>query len=191
MRSTDPFESVDWEDIYKRLLVEALRLSVLMSQDRVLVGTGFSAEDLVNDTISKALGGDEIRYRAERGELFKLLRTAMRRDFIDLRRKRSHQRSVHVDLTAQEAEKDARLRDHADEARGKAAALLRDVRRLVEGDLKLTEYLDAVELGCRTPAEIADVCQVGVGDIYERRRKLKKTVLAHFTGGRRDEEESA
>lgn len=191
MRSTDPFESVDWEDIYKRLLVEALRLSVLMSQDRVLVGTGFSAEDLVNDTISKALGGDEIRYRAERGELFQLLRTAMRRDFIDLRRKRSHQRNVHVDLTAQEAEKDARLRDHADEARGKAAALLRDVRRLVEGDLKLTEYLDAVELGCRTPAEIADVCQVGVGDIYERRRKLKKTVLAHFTGGRRDEEESA
>jgi DNA-directed RNA polymerase specialized sigma24 family protein len=176
MASIDPFEAVDWEDIHKRLLVEALRLSVLISQDKVLAGTGFSAEDLVTDTILKALGGDEIRYRAEKGELFQLLRTAMRRDFIDLRRKRSHQRNVHVDLTAQEAEKDARLRDHGDEARGKAAALLQDVRRLVEGDPKLTEYLEAVELGCATPAEIADVCQVDVADIYERRRKLKKTL---------------
>jgi DNA-directed RNA polymerase specialized sigma24 family protein len=161
------------------------------TQDKVLVGTGFSAEDLVNDTIVKALGGDEIRYRAERGELFQLLRTAMIRDFIDLRRKRSHQRNVHVDLTAQEAEKDARLRDRAGDERGKAAALLQDVRRLVEGDLKLTEYVEAVDLGCGTPAEIADVCQVSVGDVYERRRKLKKAVLTHFIGGRRDEEESA
>lgn len=182
MRSTDPFDNVDWEDIYKRLLAEALRLSILMSQDKVLVGTGFSAEDLVNDTILKALGGDEIRYRAERGELFQLLRTAMIRDFIDLRRKRSHQWNVHVDLSAPEAEKDARLRDHTNEERGKATALLQDVRRLVEGDTKLTEYVDAVDLGCATPAEIADVCQVGVGDIYERRRKLKKTISAHFTG---------
>lgn len=191
MHSPDPFEKVDWDDIYKRLLVEALRLSMLLSTDKVLVGTGFSAEDLVNDTIVKALGGDEIRYRVERGELFQLLRTAMIRDFIDLRRKRSHQRSVHVDLGAPEAEKDARLRDRTDEERGKATALLQDVRRLVEGDLKLTEYVDAVDLGCATPAEIADVCQVGVEDVYERRRKLKKTVLAHFTRGRRDEEESA
>ena len=188
MQSTDPFENVDWDDIYKRLLVEALRLSILISQDKVLVGTGFSAEDLVNDTIVKALGGDEIRYRAERGELFQLLRTAMIRDFIDLRRKRSHQRNVHVDLTAQEAEKDARLRDRTDEDRRKAAGLLQDVRRLVEGDSKLTDYVDAVDLGCGTPAEIADVCQVDVGDVYERRRKLKKTVLTHFIGGRRDEE---
>ncbi|MGE3577210.1 MAG: hypothetical protein AB7I25_02035 [Vicinamibacterales bacterium] len=142
----------------------------------MLAGTGFSAEDLVADTILKALGGDEIRYRAEKGELFQLLRTAMQRDFIDLRRKRSHQRNVHIDLTAQEAEKDARLRDRAGQETLKAATLLRDVRRLVEGDAKLTEYVDAVELGCVKPAEIADVCQADVKDIYERRRKLKKAL---------------
>jgi DNA-directed RNA polymerase specialized sigma24 family protein len=115
----------------------------------------------------------------------------MLRDFIDLRRRRSHQRNVHVDLTAQEAEKDARLRDRSNDESGKATAMLQDVRRLVERDPKLTEYVVAVELGCLTPAEIADVCQASVKDIYERRRKLRKTVLTHFTGGRRDEEESA
>ncbi|MCC7010054.1 MAG: hypothetical protein IT184_14705 [Acidobacteria bacterium] len=182
MAPIDPFENVDWEDIYRKLLVQALRLSVLMGRDTVLSGTGFSAEDLVSDTIVKVLGGDEIRYRAEKGELLPLLRRAMIRDFIDLRRKRSHQRNVHVDLTAEEAEKDARLRDRSDEEQRKANQLLQDVRRLVEHDQKLTEYVDAVELGCSTPAEIADLCRADVRDIYERRRKLNRVVLAHFIG---------
>lgn len=155
MRSTDPFENVDWDD--KRLLVEALRLSILISQDKVLVGTGFSAEDLVNDTIAKALGGDEFRYRAERGELFPLLRTAMLRDFIDLRRRRSHQPNVHVDLTAQEAEKDGRLRDRSNDESGKATARLQDVRRLAERDPQLTEYVDAVELASRDRRRLSGV----------------------------------
>lgn len=191
MPPTGPFESVDWEDIYRRLLVHALRLSVLMGRDKVLAGTGFSAEDLVSDTIVKALGGDEIRYRAEKGELLPLLRTAMTRDFLDLRKKRSHQRNVHVDLGAQEAEKDGRLRDRSDEERRRANELLQDVRRVVEPDPKLADYVDAVELGCATPAEIAELCGVDVRDIYERRRKLNRVVSAHFMRRRRDEKEGA
>lgn len=191
MAPIDPFVSVDWEDIYRKLLVHALRLSALMGRDQVLAGTGFSAEDLVSNTIVKALGGDEIRYRAEKGELLPLLRTAMTRDFLDLRKKRSHQRNVHVDLGAQEAEKDGRLRDRSDEEQRKATELLQDVRRLVQHDQKLADYVDAVELGCVTPAEIADLCGADVKDIYERRRKLNRVVSAHFVRRRRDEEESA
>lgn len=182
MAPINPFENTDWEDIYRRLLVVALRLSALMGRDTVLAGTGYSAEDLVSDTIVKALGGDEIRYRAEKGELFSLLRTAMLRDFIDLRRKRSHQTNVHVDLGAKEAERDLRLRDRPDDERRKAIELLQDVRRLVEHDQRLTDYVDAVDLGCSTPAEIADLCGADVRDIYERRRKLNRVVLAHFIG---------
>lgn len=191
MASIDPFENVDWEDIHKRLLVQAFRLSALLTQDKVMAGTGFSAEDLVNNTIVKALGGDEIRYRAEKGDLLPLLRTAMIRDFLDLLKKRSHQRNVHVDLNAQEAEKDVRLRDGAVDEQRKADELLQDVRRLVAGDERLTEYVDAVEMGCRTPAEIAGLCQADVKDIYERRRKLNKAIRADVVGRRRDEEESA
>jgi DNA-directed RNA polymerase specialized sigma24 family protein len=191
MASNDPFGSVDWEDIYRKLLVHALRLSLLMGRDKVLAGTGFSAEDLVSDTIAKALGGDEIRYRAEKGELLPLLRTAMTRDFLDLRKKRSHQRNVHVDLGAQEADKDARLRDRSDEERRKALELLQDVRRVVEHDQKLADYIDAVELGCVTLAEIAELCGADVRDIYERRRKLNRVVSAHFMRRRSDEEEGA
>ncbi len=191
MASIDPFENIDWDDIYKRLLVQALRLSALLARHQVMAGTGFSAEDLVNDTIVKALGGDEIRYRAEKGELLPLLRTAMIRDFLDLRRKRSHLRNVHVDLGAQEAEKDGRLRDRSAAEQLHADELLQDVRRLVTGDEKLTEYVDAVAVGCSTPAEIAGLCQADVKDIYERRRKLNKTIRADVIGRRRNEEEES
>lgn len=179
---TDPFEGVDWEGLHKRLLAVALRLSMLLSTDKLLTGTGFSAEDLVNDTILKALGGDGIRYQAGRGQLFSLLKTAMVRDFLDLRRKRSHQRTVHMDLNSSEAEKDKRLKDHADFERQNAMASLQDVRRLVQDDPKLVEYVDAVEIGCEKPAEIADICQVDVADIYRRRRKLKTKLAGYFDG---------
>ena len=190
MAPNDPFATVDWDDLYKRLLVQALRLSALLTRDKVMAGTGFSAEDLVNDTILKALGGDEIRYRAEKGQLLALLRTAMNRDFLDLRKKRSHQRNVHVDLGAEEAEKDVRLRDRSADEKRKADELLQDVRRLVADDKNLTEYVEAVEVGCSTPAEIAGLCQVDVKDIYERRRKLNKAIRPDVIG-RRNEEESA
>ena len=180
---SDPFQGVDWEDLHKRLLVVALRLSSLMStDDKVLAGTGLSAEDLVSATIVKALCGDEIRFRAERGQLFGLLKTAMTRDFIDLRRRRSHQRTDHLDLNSEAAERDVRLRDFNGEGRQEAAELLSDVRRLVEDDSELVEYVDAVELGCESPAEIADVCQAAVTDIYSRRRKLKARYLRLFAG---------
>ncbi len=182
MASVDPFENVDWEDLHRRLLAVAVRLSILISHDRLLVGTGFSAEDLVSDTILKALGRDEIRYRAERGELFALLKTAMVRDFLDLRKKRSHQRHVQSDLESAEAAKDARLRDHAQDERQAAATLMQDIRQLVQHDPKMTEYVDAVELGCSKPAEIAEICGVDVADIYERRRKLKASILPQLIG---------
>ena len=181
-RPTDPFEGVDWEDLHKRLLEVAVRLSILISTDKVLSGTGFSAEDLVSDTILKALGGDGIHYHASRGQLFGLLKTAMVRDFWDLRRKRSHQRTVHLDINSGEAEKDKRLRDGAGDDRQSAMAFLQDVRRLVRDDQKLVEYVDAVEIGCEKPAEIADVCQVDVADIYSRRRKLKSKLASYFVG---------
>ena len=180
-KTPDPFDGVDWEDIHKRLLAVAVRVSMLLSTpDKVLAGTGVSAEDLVNDTIAKALGGDEIRYQASRGKLFSLLKTAMYRDFLDLRKKRSHQRTTQMDFTSHEAGSDRRLRDRASEERSDAQFLLQDVRRLVQDDPKLIKYIDAVELGCEKPAEIAGVCLVDVTDIYSRRRKLKVKLTAHF-----------
>ncbi len=180
---SDPFEGVDWEDLHKRLLGVAVRLSMLISTaDKVLTGTGVSAEDLVNDTMLKALGGDEIRYHASRGQLFSLLKTAMVRDFLDLRKKRSHQREAQMDLCSGEAEKDKRLRDRAGDERQNAIGSLQDIRRLVQDDPKLVEYVDAVEIGCEKPAEIADVCQVDVTDIYSRRRKLKTKLAGYFDG---------
>ena len=136
----DPFEGVDWEDLHKRLLAAAVRLSMLISRsDRVLMGTGFSAEDLVNDTILKALGRDEIRYEATRGRIFALLKTAMVRDFLDLRKSASHRRAVVVDFASTEAQKDGRLRDRAADERLDAAALLQDVKHLVQDDAELLE----------------------------------------------------
>jgi DNA-directed RNA polymerase specialized sigma24 family protein len=182
-QTNDPFDNVDWEDLHRRLLEVAIRLSMLISsEDKVLLGSGFSAADLVSDTIAKALGGDEIRYQASRGQLFNLLKTAMVRDFLDLRKKRSHQRTDHIDFAADEAEKDKRLRDRDADERRDATVLLQDIRGLVQDDPKLIEYLDAVELGCEKPSEIADLCRADVKDIYNRRRRLKTKLASYFNG---------
>jgi hypothetical protein len=108
---------------------------------------------------------------------------------LDLRKKRSHQRETEMDLTSGEAEKDKRLRDRAGDERQNATAWLHDIRRLVRDDPKLAEYVDAVEIGCGEPAEIADVCQVDVTDICSRRRKLKRSSPAISMGGRRHDKE--
>lgn len=184
----DPFEGVDWEDLHKRLLAVALRLSVfagLTGRDRVLVGTGFSAEDLVTGTIAKALGGNEIRYRAEKGELFGLLKTALINDFLDLLRQSSFKTTDRVGHVAADAE------EHGGRAldlfagtaiREDVAIMLLDVKRLVADDPKLSEYVEAVELGFEKQADIATVCQVDVTDIYARKRRLKE--LMERTYGR-------
>jgi|KBSSwiStaDraftv2_1062776.scaffolds.fasta_scaffold748312_1 DNA-directed RNA polymerase specialized sigma24 family protein len=175
MTSTkDPFDSVDWIDLHRRLLEVANRLSRLLTRDKLMAGTGFSVEDLVTETIVKALGRDEIRYQAERGNLFSLLKTAMERDFLDLLKKRSYRTTVHVDLIGDEASKDARLRDRAQSSREWIAEFLGDLRKSIAGERDLEDYVDAIEIGCETPAEIADVCQVDVTEIYRRRRRLKR-----------------
>ena len=175
----DPFKGVDWIDIHRRLLAVAVRLSALLSTpDKVLLGTGVSAEDLVNATILKALQGQDIRFHAARGGLFGLLKTAMLRDFLDLRRKRSHQLSNELD--ALESEVDGSLLDRAHEQDQAASMLLGDVRRLVQGDAKLLEYIEAIALGCEKPSEIAVACGVDVQDIYARRRRLKDKLAGQF-----------
>lgn len=176
----DPFEGVDWEDLHKRLLAVAVRLSAfsgLTSRDKVLVGTGFSAEDLVMNTIAKALGGSEIRYRAEKGQLFGLLKTALINDFRDLLRQSSFKTTDRVGQIAGDAEEHGgRALDlfPATSIREDVAIMLLDVKRLVADDPELSEYFEAVELGFERSADIATVCRVEVTEIYARKRKLKE-----------------
>ena len=42
--------------------------------------------------------------------------------------------------------------------------------------------MEAVEIGCQKPAEIADLCKVAVKDIYIRRRKLKARLAGYLEG---------
>jgi hypothetical protein len=58
------------------------------------------------------------------------------------------------------------------------AILFIDVKKIVESDPKLTEYVEAIELGCEKPQDVADVCQAEIADIYQRRRKLAKRLAA-------------
>jgi hypothetical protein len=56
-----------------------------------------------------------------------------------------------------------------------------DVKKAVELDPKLAEYVEAIELGCEKPSDVAAVCQADVTDVYQRRRKLEERLAAKVT----------
>ena len=101
--AADPLEGVDWEDVLRRLLAEAVllfRSHGLAGRSSVLSGTGMSPQDLAYQTVTKALGRDGILYQAGRGRLLAFLKEAMRNDFLDLLKAHSHSRTDRKPVTA-------------------------------------------------------------------------------------------
>lgn len=186
----DPFAGVNWEDLHKRLLVLAVRLFTLAGlggRDAVMVGVGCSPADLVQGTITKAIAGDGIRFQAAKGQLLPFLRTAMINDFRDMRRKSSHRTTNRVNHTADEegTEQNGKTLDGFLDGSSLTAEgttiFFMDIKKAVGPDPKLIEYVEAYEIGCDKPADVAAVCNADIADIYQRRRKLEKRLAAKVT----------
>jgi hypothetical protein len=186
----DPFEGVDWEDLHKRLLVLAVRLFAvagLGGTDAVMVGVGCSPVDLVQATITNALAGDGIRFQAAKGQLLSYLKVAMINDFRDRRRKSSHKTTNRVnhtpdeDRTEQNGQTLDGFLDGSSLTAENTTIFFMDIKKAVGPDAKLIEYVEACEIGCDKPADVAAVCNADIADIYQRRRKLEKRLASKVT----------
>lgn len=163
--------------------------------DDILPATGKSAIEMAYDTVAQLIEGtipfeprstDNIN-----GEVFALLKTAMKRDFFDLVKKgRAHDRTDVGDETADSEKKigksrKARMLDHHSDASDShfeelnKALVLRRVMPCLDGDKKLKDYVVAVvEHGCIKREDIAAFLNIPPQEATNRQRTLRTKLAA-------------
>ena len=148
--------------------------------DVVLKGVGVSPEDLVSDTMAKLFEDETVRYRKDRGPLLPFLKTVMRRDFYDLKKRSAHRTTVIVAPQSPSDNADDDVAPHLDGFAGHAPEpedflYRRYVMEQVGDDSKLQDQVTAaLEFGCFRPADVAGLLDTTVDDVENRRRRLRR-----------------
>lgn len=172
------FAGVDWDDVVARLTAEAVMLC--RGADVVLRGVGVSPEDLVSDTMAKLFEDETVRYRKDRGPLLPFLKTVMRRDFYDLKKRSAYRTTVIVASQSPGEDPDDVVATHLDGFAGQTPdqedfLYRRYVMEQVGHDPKLKDQVAAaLEFGCFRPADVADLLATTVDDVENRRRRLRR-----------------
>lgn len=181
-----PNSLADMNDKELLLKLTALAVRVLAEQgfagpEAVVPGIGLSAEDFAVHVFSEYLDG---KIKVKKLSYF---RTAIRNDVLDKLRLQAHTQTDPLPTTSeQEAEDETpgRLVEIPD---GKPLidyilcerSVLDRVRICVANDPELKEYVEALDLGLRKPAEIADLLGIPATKIYARIRKLDRHLIKH------------
>jgi DNA-directed RNA polymerase specialized sigma24 family protein len=169
----DPrFLHLDFEDLLVKLTAIALKWLKQRGcfySDSILPGTATSAEDLAQNAIMAVLKDESLwRPQASEDELFKLLITIMKRDFLDLIKSSAYK--THAGLHERT--------DTPDSSDGyisiTAAILSRQLYPVVDDDQELRDYIDAVLVFDQHKREdIADLLEITPAQASRRRAKLK------------------
>lgn len=176
------FDGIDWDEVLRRLLLEACRLfgtARLSGQDAVLAGLGVSPRDLVHETVRKLLEDETVQYRRRRGDLVPFLKTVMRNDFVDLLRRASHKTTQildPIDSPRRDADGVPQTLDSFPGPTSRSPDIIwtERVRALAADDPELVEYVESiVDIGLSKPSDIADLLSTTVNDVLNRRRRLR------------------
>lgn len=148
------------------------------------------------DTILMLTGG-ELKYHSAKGPVIPFLAKVMKRDFLDLLRRKSYRTTEILPRVTEAAEDDSQPQKGAvskglEELAGSSNTLeivsaveFRErILNLVKGEQDLEDLIVAVlDLNLKKPQEIADVLQTDTKDILNRRRRLRWRIAESF--GRR------
>ena len=174
----------DAGELIEKLTAHAVRVLAeygVRGQDGVVRGVGKSAEDFAYDVLLEYLTG-----KVKTKDLA-LLYTVLRNKIIDKLRSASQRTTDHLPVTEQDNSdgegskhldgfpSDAvRPDDYLDEENYKAR-----VRACVAGEPELREYVEAIfDLDLLTPREIAEGLGVPEKEIYVRKKRLKRRLMA-------------
>jgi len=164
-----------------------------VGRDDILPATGSSPKEFAFDTVLKFAAG-ELKFRPKSEEtydkdLFNFLRTVMWHDFLDLLKSHEYDKTDVID--AVRAAGDERpgdvLEELPDAAAGdgfhsvEAAAVAMKVLPLVEDDLELKEFVEAVLCFGRTKREdIAGILDVTLQEVTNRKNRLRVRLASWY-----------
>jgi DNA-directed RNA polymerase specialized sigma24 family protein len=175
-----PLAGTDLPDVFRRLIVYAVSL---YRADRVMAGTGKSPADLAGDVILQLLQG-RLGYDGRR-PLWPLLKKALYRDFLDLKKSASRRTTVILEATENEHGELAGGLDGlpADEDSPPDVLFRQAVYNAIGDDQPLKDYACAIlECGAERPADIASVLGITTNEVENLRKRLRR-VLAPVRAG--------
>jgi DNA-directed RNA polymerase specialized sigma24 family protein len=159
-----------------------------MNKDDILSSTGMSAQDIAYSAVFEFING-RIKWEQNTGEqgLFKVILTAMRRDFLDLvREDRAHKRTAVMDTYKNEDDSSGENRQEPpvlesipDPSKDgffceEAAFTAKQIYPFIENDAELKEYADAIlYCGCTKREDIATVLGISSQEVTNRQRRIR------------------
>lgn len=169
-----PLAGTDWSDLFRRLSAYAVSV---YGTDRIMAGTGKSPADLAADVIVQLLQG-RIRYDGQR-PLLPLLKKALYRDFLDLKKSAGRRTTVILDGTMTEGgEMIGGLDSLPATEEFPSDVLFREtVYEAIGDDQELRDYACAVlEFGASKPADIASLIGISTEEVENRRKRLRRVL---------------
>ena len=169
-----PLAGTDWSNLLRRLTAYAVSL---YRTDRVMAGTGRSPVDLAADVIVQLLQGT-IRYDGQR-PLWPLLKKALYRDFLDLKKSAGRRTTVILEGTTREdGERVGGLDSLPAADESLPDVLFREtVYEAIADDQELRDYACAVlEFGSSKPADIASLIGITAEQVENRRKRLRRVL---------------
>ena len=188
----DPrFSRINWSRLLQRLTSCAAKWFLeegICGRDDMLPATGKSPKDLVFDTVTDFIDG-KIKFRAKSAEsyekdLFHLLRTAMRHDFLDLIKSGDYDRTDVIDaVRGDDGEPFGYVSPVLEELHDSAgcdgfyslesAVIARRVLPIINDDPELKEFVEAVLcLGCWKREDVASALDITPQEVTNRKRRL-------------------
>lgn len=189
---------MDWQEVLDCLTAYAVGLFAsvgLLGSESVMRGIGKSPSDLAADTIMKVLTEEGVKYRSWRGPLVPFLKKVMLNDFRDQLRNSAYKKTVAPKPATETNESDS-LREaplpHSKEVAPTGNPLSvamekeqkEQIRGLLGNEDDLREVVDAVvELDCYKPSQIAEVLELSVEEVQNRKKRLRRRLASLFSEG--------
>ncbi len=189
----DPrFSRINWSRLLQRLTACAAKWFLeedICGRDDVLPATGKSPTDLVFDTVTDFIES-KIKFRAKSAEtyekdLFNLLRTVMRHDFLDLIKSGDYDRTDVIDALRSDDNGPTGpagpVLEELHDSSGcdgfyslESAVVARRVLPIISDDPELKEFVEAVLcLGCWKREDVASALGITPQEVTNRKRRLE------------------
>jgi RNA polymerase sigma factor (sigma-70 family) len=166
------YEAIDWSILYKKLYAYAIKL---VGGANLVIHCGFSAEDLVNETLLEFWeSSDGLKWKKSKGSLDHFLGRVLRNNFLDHIRR---EKKVMESLDDEDFRETIHAPDQIADIRKQVQSncLMEAVYRCVKGNQRLEDLVTAATMTTKDGKknqQMADILATTTADIVNRKKQL-------------------